>query len=102
MRTKDRGSDTSKDRRSGRVEKILNKRKVRRTVKYLVQWNEFTAEHDSWGKKKNLGNAKEVVKEFEERVNTEVRRQKKLDMVKERDFRRRELPGKYIAKILYG
>ena len=49
-----------------------------------------------------MGNVKEVVKEFKRRVNTEVRRQKKLDIVKERDFRRRKLPEKYIAKILYG
>jgi len=35
-------------------------------------------------------------------MNVEVRRQEKLDMVKERDFRRGELPGKFIAKMLYG
>ena len=29
------------------VEKILNKRKVRGVVKYLVRWKGFTAEHDS-------------------------------------------------------
>jgi len=40
--------------------------------------------------------------EFEERINTEVRRQEKLDMVEKRDFRRRELPEKYITKMLYG
>ena len=32
----------------------------------------------------------------------EVRRQEKIDMVEERDFRRGELPGKFTAKILYG
>ena len=35
-------------------------------------------------------------------MNAEVRRQEKLDMAKERDFKRRELPGKYMVKILYG
>ena len=35
-------------------------------------------------------------------MNTEVRRQEKLDMAKERDFRRRELSGKFMAKMLYG
>jgi len=35
-------------------------------------------------------------------MNTEVRRQEKLDMAEKKDFRRRELPGKFIAKILYG
>jgi len=36
---------------------------------------------------------------FEGRMNTEVRRQEKIDMAKERDFRRGELPGKFMAKI---
>jgi len=34
-------------------------------------------------------------------LNVEVRRQEKLDMAEERDLRRKELPGKYTAKILY-
>jgi len=42
-----------------------------------------------------------VVAEFKRRINTEVRRQKKLNIVEERDFRRGELPGKYTAKMLY-
>jgi len=32
----------------------------------------------------------------------EVRRQEKIDMMEERDFRRGELPGKFMAKMLYG
>jgi len=35
-------------------------------------------------------------------LSVEVRKQEKLDIVKERDFRREELPGKYMAKMLYG
>ena len=34
-------------------------------------------------------------------MNLEVRRQKKLDIAEEKDFRREELPGKYIARMLY-
>ena len=34
-------------------------------------------------------------------MNAEVRRQEKLDMAEEKDFRRGELPGKFTAKILY-
>ena len=34
-------------------------------------------------------------------MNAEVRRQEKLDMAEKRDFRRKELPEKYTAKILY-
>jgi len=41
------------------------------------------------------------VAEFERRLSIEVRRQEKLDMVKERNFRKGELLGKYITKILY-
>ena len=44
---------------------------------------------------------KEVVAEFEERMNTEVRQQEKLDIAEERDIRRRKLPEKFIAKMLY-
>jgi len=42
------------------------------------------------------------VGEFEGRVSAEIRRQGKLDRMKEKDFRRGELLGKYIAKMLYG
>ena len=34
-------------------------------------------------------------------MNVEVRRQEKIDMAEERDYRRGELLGKYTAKILY-
>jgi len=34
-------------------------------------------------------------------MNAKVRRQEKLDMMKEKDFRRRELPERYTAKMLY-
>jgi len=84
------------------IEKILNKRKIRGIDKYLVQWKGFTAEHDTWERKEDLGNAREVLEEFEGRMNAEVRRQEKLDMEKEKDFRRGELPGKFTAKMLYG
>ena len=43
-----------------------------------------------------------MVEEFERRMNTEVRRQEKLDMAEEKDFRRGKLPGKFTAKMLYG
>jgi len=41
------------------------------------------------------------LEEFEERMNMEVRRQEKLDMAEEKDFRREKLPGKYTVKMLY-
>jgi len=48
-----------------------------------------------------LENTKKTVAKFEERVNTEVRRQEKLDRIEEKDFKRGELLEKYMAKILY-
>jgi len=66
-----------------------------------VQWKRLTVEHDIWERKENLKNMKEVVAEFEGRMNAEVRQQEKLDMVEERDFRREKLSEKYTAKILY-
>ena len=58
-------------------------------------------EYDTWKKKENLGNTKKKLEEFEGRMNAEVKRQEKIDMVEERDFRRRELSGKFIVKMLY-
>ena len=59
-------------------------------------------EHNTWKRKEDLGNAREVLEEFEGRMNTEIRRQEKLDMVEEKDFRKEELLVKFTAKILYG
>jgi len=84
------------------IEKILNKRKIRGIDKYLVRWKGFTVEHDIWERKEDLGNMREMLEEFEGRTNAEVRRQEKLDMEEEKDFRRGELPGKFTAKMLYG
>ena len=57
-----------------KVEKILNKRKIRGIEKYLVQWKGFMVEHDTWEKKEDLRNTKEALKEFKRRMNTKVRR----------------------------
>jgi len=35
-------------------------------------------------------------------MSVEVKRQEKLGMTEEKNFRRKKLLGKYIAKILYG
>jgi len=49
-----------------------------------------------------LKNTEEVLKEFKRRIIMEIRRQEKIDMAEERDFRREELPGKFTARMLYG
>ena len=84
-----------------KIEKILNKRKIREVVKYSVWQKRFTAEHNSWERKKDLENTKEVVVEFKGRLSTKVRRQEKLDIMEERDFRREVLLERYTAKMLY-
>ena len=48
-----------------------------------------------------MKNTRKTVTEFKRRLSIEVKRQKKLDMVEEQNFRREKLPKKYIAKILY-
>ena len=70
-------------------------------VKYSVQWKVFIIEHNSWKKKEDLENAKEVVTKFEERINTEVRKQERLDLEEEINFRRMKLLEKYMMKLLY-
>jgi len=59
-------------------------------------------EHDSWKREEDLENTKEVVAKFERKINAEVRRQEKLDIMEERDFRRGDLLEKYMTKMLYG
>ena len=41
-------------------------------MKYLVWWK-FMAEYNSWEKKIDLENTKEVVAKFEKRMNVEIR-----------------------------
>jgi len=54
------------------VEKILNKKKMRGVVKYLIRWKGFTVEGDTWEKRENLKNVEELIAEFE-RGGVEVR-----------------------------
>jgi len=56
-----------------KVEKILNKRKVQGIDKYLVRWKGFTVENNTWEKEEDLKNAKELVNEFEGRLEAEVK-----------------------------
>ena len=54
------------------------------------------AEGDTWERKENLKNMKELIKEFEQE-GVEVRRQEEEGD----EYRRMELLGKYTAKLLY-
>ena len=84
------------------MEKILNKRKIRGVEKYLVRWKKFTTESNTWEKKEDLKNAKELVNDFEGRIGAEVRQQVGEREAEEKEYKRIELPGNYIAKLLYG
>jgi len=59
------------------------------------------AESDTWEGRENLGNAKEVIEEFEKEYRwdmEDIRKQKR----EEGTFRKGELPGRFIAKKLFG
>ena len=49
-----------------------------------------------------MKNTEKALKEFKRRMIIEIRRQEKIDIAEERDFRRRELLGKFMARMLYG
>jgi len=92
-----------------KVEEILDRQERRGKTKYLVKWKGYTAEENMWERVENLKNAIEKVEEFEkERFEEEIQRirikkgkEMKLNLEAE-EFRRGELLGKYIAKLLYG
>ena len=57
-----------------KVEKILNKRKIRGVEKYLMQQKRFTAENNIQNKEEDLENAKKVVVKFKRRLSAKVRK----------------------------
>jgi len=91
------------------VEEILDRQERRGKTKYLVKWKEYTAEENTLEGLENLKNAMEKVEEFEKRrFEEEIRRirmkkgkEMRLNLEAE-EFKRGELPGRYMAKLLYG
>jgi len=67
----------------------------------LVCWKGFTAESDTWERRENLKNAKEVIKEFEREYRRDME-----DVVRqeceEETFNREELPGRFTTRKLFG
>jgi len=85
------------------VEKIMNKRKVQGRDKYLVRWKGCMAEEDTWKSRENLKNAMELVEEFERNYSREKKKEVRRQETKEnKKVFNRELPGRYIVKLLYG
>ena len=75
---------------------------MRGVTKYLVCQKKFTVENNIQEQEEDLGNTQEMVADFKERMSAEVlsaevQRQERIEV----DFRRRELLGKYTAKIQY-
>jgi len=84
------------------VEKILNKRTVRGKEKFLVRWKGYTAEGDTSKNKENLGNAKELVEEFERKYEEEVGELRQQELKEEEREFSQELPREFMAKLIYG
>ena len=59
----------------------------------MVKWKGYIAEEDTWEKKKNLKNVKELIEEYENIYEENARRI--------REDNRGELPKRYMAKLLY-
>ena len=91
------------------VEEILDRQERRGKTKYLVKWKEYTAEENTWEGLENLKNVMEKIEEFEKgrfeeeiwRIRMKKGKEMKLNLEAE-EFKRGELPGKYIVKLLYG
>jgi len=84
-----------------KVEKILNKKKIREVKKYLVWWKGFTAKENTWEKKENLKNVKEALKEFKGKISAEVRKEERINIAEKKDFKREKLLEKFTARMLY-
>jgi len=91
------------------VEEILDRQERRGKTKYLVKWKGYTAEENTWEGLENLKNAMKKVEEFEkgrfeeeiQRIRIKKGKEMKLNLEAE-EFKRRELPGRYMVKLLYG
>ena len=59
-------------------------------------------ESDTWEKEEDLRNTKELVNDFEGRLGVEVRQQVGERKAEREKYRRMELLGKYMVKLLYG
>ena len=78
-------------------------------MKYLVKWKGYTTEGNTWEGLENLKNVMKKVEEFEKgRFEEEIQRirMKKGKEIKlnpeAEEFKRGELLGRYMAKLLYG
>jgi len=59
-------------------------------------------EEDTWESRENLGNAKELVEEFEREYGEEAEELRQQELEEEEKEFSRELPREFTAKLLYG
>jgi len=59
------------------------------------------AEDDTWESRENLGNAKELVEEFERVYGEEVEELRQQELEEEEKEFSQELPREFTAKLLY-
>jgi len=77
-------------------------------MRYLVKWKEYTTEKNTWEGLENLKNVMEKIEEFEKgkfeeeiwRIRIKKGKEIKLNL-EVKEFRRKELPRRYTAKLLY-
>jgi len=75
---------------------------VRGRDKYLVRWKRCTAEEDIWESRENLKNMMELVEEFKKEYSREEEEKVRWQETEEnRKTFNRELPGRYMVKLLY-
>ena len=84
-----------------KVERILNKQWIKGKDKYLVWWKGFTAESNTWEGRENLENTKKAIEEFEKEYWWDIEDVARQEH-EEGTFRKGELPGRFIAKKLFG
>ena len=68
----------------------------------MVRWKGYTAKGDTWESRENLGNAKELVEEFEREYGEEAEELRQQELEKEEKEFSQELPREFTAKLLYG
>ena len=86
----------------------MDRQEKRGKTKYLVKWKGYTTEKNTWEGLENLKNAMKKVEEFEkgrfeeeiQRIRMKKEQEMKLNPEAE-EFRREELPWRYMAKLLY-
>ena len=74
---------------------------VRGKEKFLVRWKGYIAEEDTWKNRENLGNAKELVEEFERKYEEEVEELRWQELEEEKREFSWKLPREFIAKLIY-